>query len=106
INTALYNAFGQRLVSTIFTQSSQYRVVLEVQEEFRRGPDAVKTVYVASSSGEQVPLGSIARVSVGNAMLAINHVGQFPAATVSFNLAPGASLGDAVGVVEAAERAI
>jgi multidrug efflux pump len=106
INTALYNAFGQRLVSTIFTQSSQYRVVLEVQEEFRRGPDAVKDIYVASSSGQQVPLSSLSRVSVGNAMLAINHVGQFPAATVSFNLAPGASLGNAVDIVQAAEREI
>jgi multidrug efflux pump len=106
INTALYNAFGQRLVSTIFTQASQYRVVLEVQEEFRRGPDAVKDVYVASASGQQVPLSTIARVSVGNALLAINHVGQFPAATVSFNLAPGASLGDAVDAVEAVEREI
>jgi multidrug efflux pump len=106
INTALYNAFGQRLISTIFTQSSQYRVVLEVQEAFRRGPDAVKDIYVASASGQQVPLSSLARVSVGNAMLALNHIGQFPAATISFNLAPGASLGDAVGIVETAEREI
>jgi multidrug efflux pump len=106
ISTALYNAFGQRLVSTIFTQSSQYRVVLEVQEEFRRGPEALKSIHVATSSGQQVPLSSIARVSVGNAMLAINHVGQFPAATVSFNLAPAASLGDAVRAVETAEREI
>ncbi|MGH8665943.1 MAG: MdtB/MuxB family multidrug efflux RND transporter permease subunit [Burkholderiales bacterium] len=106
INTALYNAFGQRLVSTIFTQSSQYRVVLEVQEAFRRGPEAVDDVYVAASSGQQVPLSSLARVSVGNAMLALNHVGQFPAATISFNLARGASLGNAVDLVEAAEREI
>jgi multidrug efflux pump len=106
VNTALYNAFGQRQISTIFTQSSQYRVVLEVQEAFRRGPDAVKDIYVASSSGQQVPLSSLARVSVGNAMLALNHVGQFPAATVSFNLARGASLGNAVDIVEAAGREI
>ena len=104
ISTALYNAFGQRLVSTIFTQSTQYRVVLEVQNEFRRGPDALQDVYVASSSGTQVPLSTVTRVSVGNVPLAINHVGQFPAATVSFNLARGASLGDAVRAVEAAER--
>jgi multidrug efflux pump len=106
INTALYDAFGQRLVSTIFTQSSQYRVVLEVQEAFRRGPEAVDDIYVAASSGQQVPLSSLARVSVGNAMLALNHVGQFPAATISFNLARGASLGDAVDIVEAAEHEI
>jgi multidrug efflux pump len=106
ISTALYNAFGQRLVSTIFTQTSQYRVVLEVQSEFRRGPEALREIYVTSSSGVQVPLSSVTQVSVGYAPLAINHVGQFPAATVSFNLARGASLGDAVKVVEAAEREI
>ena len=106
IDTALYNAFGQRLISTIFTQSSQYRVVLEVAPEFRVGPDALKDIYVAAASGGQVPLSSVTRVTLGNAPLAINHVGQFPAATVSFNLAPGASLGDAVQAVEAAEREI
>ncbi|RPI46125.1 MAG: multidrug transporter subunit MdtC, partial [Betaproteobacteria bacterium] len=106
VSTALYNAFGQRLISTIFTQSSQYRVVLEVLPEFRRGPEALKDIYVASSSGQQVPISSVARISVGSAPLAINHVGQFPAATVSFNLAPRASLGDAVKAVEAAERDI
>jgi multidrug efflux pump len=106
INAALYNAFGQRLVSTIFTQSSQYRVVLEVMPEFRRGPDALRELYVTSNTGAQVSLSSIVRVSEAHASLAINHVGQFPAATVSFNVARGASLGDAVKVVEAAEREI
>ncbi|MCC6531440.1 MAG: MdtB/MuxB family multidrug efflux RND transporter permease subunit [Burkholderiales bacterium] len=106
VSTALYNAFGQRLISTIFTQSSQYRVVLEVLPEFRRGPDALSDIYVAAASGQQVPLSSIARVGEGSTTLAINHVGQFPAATVSFNLAPRASLGDAVKAVEAAEREI
>ena len=106
ISTALYNAFGQRLVSTIFTQSNQYRVVLEVQDEFRRGPDSLKDIYVVSASGTQVPLSTITRISEGYAPLAINHVGQFPAVTVSFNLARGASLGDAVKAVEDAERAI
>jgi len=106
ISTALYNAFGQRLISTIFTQTSQYRVVLEVQAEFRRGPDALKDIYVASAAGTQVPISSFAQVTTGYAPLAINHVGQFPAATVSFNLAKGASLGDAVQAVEAAEREI
>ncbi len=106
ISTALYNAFGQRLISTIFTQSSQYRVVLEVQEEFRRGPEALKEIRVASSTGQLVSLASIATISVGTAALAINHVGQFPAATVSFNLAPNASLGDAVKAVEAIEKEI
>jgi len=106
INTALYNAFGQRLISTIFTQSSQYRVVLEVSREFRTGPQALANVHVATSSGTQVPLASVATVRIGNAPLAINHVGQFPAATVSFNIARDASLGHAVDVVDAAAREI
>ena len=106
VDIALYNAFGQRLISTIFTQSTQYRVVLEVKPEFRVGPDALKEVYVASSTGQQVPLSSIARVTVGTAPLAINHLGQFPAATISFNLAPGGSLGGAVDAIQAVERDI
>ena len=106
IDNALYSAFGQRLVSTIFTQASQYRVVLEAMPEFRRGPDALKDLYVASASGTQVPLSSLARVTVGTAPLAINHMGQFPAATVSFNLARGSSLGAAVKSIEAVEREI
>src|SRR4051794_23371862 len=89
IDIALYNAFGQRLISTIFTQSTQYRVVLEVKPEFRLGPDALKSIRVASSSGQQVPLDAVARIATGTAPLSINHIGQFPAATISFNLAPG-----------------
>jgi multidrug efflux pump len=106
IDNALYNAFGQRLVSTIFTQATQYRVVLEVKPEFRAGPDALKDIHVASSSGTQVPLSAFTRVTVGTAPLAINHIGQFPAATISFNLAPGASLGEAVDAIQAVEREI
>jgi multidrug efflux pump len=104
IDNALYNAFGQRLVSTIFTQSNQYRVVLEVKPEFQRGPAALNDLYVTSTVAgqppQQVPLSSIAHVVEQAAPLAINHIGQFPAATVSFNLASGASLGDAVAAVE------
>jgi multidrug efflux pump len=106
IDTALYNAFGQRLVSTIFTQSTQYRVVLEVKPEFRLSPDALKDIRVASSAGQQVPLDAIARISTGTAPLAINHIGQFPAATISFNLARGASLGHAVDAIQAVEREV
>jgi len=106
IDTALYNAYGQRLVSTIFTQSNQYRVVLEVKSEFRQGPLAIGELYVASSAGVQVRLGSMVRVVEKPVALAINHLGQFPAATISFNLARGASLGDAVRAVEQAERDI
>ncbi len=106
IDNALYNAFGQRLISTIFTQTSQYRVVLEVKPEFRQGPGALENLYVTSSTGEQVRLSTVARVTEKPTPLAINHLGQFPAATISFNLAPGASLGDAVKAIHAAEREI
>jgi multidrug efflux pump len=106
IDNALYNAFGQRLISTIYTQTSQYRVVLEVKPEFRQGPAALENTYVTSSTGEQVRLSTIARVSEKLAPLLINHLGQFPAATISFNLARGASLGDAVKAIRAAEREI
>src|SRR6266487_4256379 len=101
-----FNAFGQRLISTIFTQSNQYRVVLEVKPEFRRGPDALKDIYVASSTGAQVPLSALTTVIEKPALLAVNHLGQFPAATLSFNLAPGASLGDAVQAIEAEARSL
>ena len=106
IDTALYNAFGQRLISTIYTQATQYRVVLEVKPEFRGGPDALKDIYVAPASGPQVPLSSIAQFSTGTAPLAINHIGQFPAVAISFNLAPGYSLGHAVDAIQAVEREI
>jgi multidrug efflux pump len=104
IDNALYNAFGQRLVSTIFTQSNQYRVVLEVAPEFRKGPSALSEIYVATSKGTQVPLSTVTRLVERPATLAVNHIGQFPAATISFNLAPGASLGDAVSAIDATER--
>jgi len=106
IDVALYNAFGQRLVSTIFTQTNQYRVVLEVKPEFRRGPDALKDIYVASSAGAQIPLSAITTVTEKPALLAVNHLGQFPAATISFNLAPGAALGDAVRAIELEAQAL
>ena len=108
IDSALYNAFGQRLVSTIFTQSNQYRVVLEVQPEFQRGLAALENIFVPSTvpgqPTQQVRLSTIAKVVEKSAPLSINHIGQFPAATVSFNLAPGASLGDAVKAIETAKR--
>src|SRR5450755_4179351 len=147
IDNALYNAFGQRLVSTIFTQTNQYRVVLEVKPEFQLGPEAMAQIYVpatnsgsptasasvptaggnasaalaapgagttssASASGAstqaslQVPLTAIARISERATPLVVNHIGQFPSATISFNLAPGASLGDAVTAIQKAQAAI
>jgi multidrug efflux pump len=104
IDEALYNAFGQRLISTIFTQSAQYRVVLEVEPQFSRGPDALSQIYVPTSTGSQVPLSSVARISESRTVLAVNRLDQFPMVTVSFNLAPGASLSDAVQAIQAAER--
>jgi multidrug efflux pump len=106
IDNVLYNAYGQRLVSTIFTQSNQYRVVLEVKPEFGHGPAALQELYVPSTNSTQVPLASVAKVIEQPASLAINHIGQFPAATISFNLAPGAALGQAVRAIEDAQREI
>ena len=100
IGDALYNAYGQRQISTLFTQASQYRVVLEVDPRLAQGPAALEQLYVNSSSGRPVPLASVAQVREGPATLVINHVGQFPAITVSFNLAPGFALGAAVEAIE------
>jgi len=100
IDNALYNAFGQRLVSTIFTQSNQYRVVLEVQDQDRLGPAALSLLRVPSVNGSQVPLSSVAKVEERAALLSILHVAQFPAVTLSFKPAASASLGEAVQAVE------
>ncbi len=105
IDNVLYSAFGQRLVSTIFTQSNLYRVVLEVQPQFQNGPDALKDLYVPSG-GKVVPLTSVAKIVEQNSLLVINHIDQFPAGTISFNLAPGASLGEAVKAIDAAKQDI
>jgi multidrug efflux pump len=108
IVNALYNAFGQRLISTIFTQTSQFRVVLEVSPDSRGGLEALDDLYVNSSTGEQVRLNTVARVSEKTTALVINHLGQFPSATISFNLGRdglfAASLGDAVEAIRAAEK--
>ncbi len=106
IDNALYNAFGQRLVSTIFTQSNQYRVVLEVAPRHKVGLEALANLFVPSSNGTQIPLSSVARIVEGPASLAVNHVGQFPAATISFNAAAGYSLGDAVKAIKAEQEAM
>ncbi len=100
LDDALYDAFGQRQVSTMFTQLNQYRVVLEIQPDFRRHPEDLKSLYLKSAGGGSVPLGSFTSIETGNAPLSVNHQGQFPVATVSFNLAPNASLGDAVRAID------
>jgi multidrug efflux pump len=102
IDDSLYDAFGQRQISTIFTQLNQYRVVLGVQPHFQQTPHSLKSVYLRSSSGRQVPLDAIARIEETTGPLLISRQGQFPAVTLSFNLAPGVSLGEAVHAVESA----
>ena len=106
VDNALYDAFGQRIVSTIFTQSNQYRVILEADPASYRTVDSLASIYVPSAAGGQVPLSAIAKVDVETRPLLINHLAQFPATTVSFNLAPDASLGAAVTAIENAERTL
>jgi multidrug efflux pump len=106
VDNALYDAFGQRIVSTIFTQSNQYRVILEADPVSYRSVDSLASIYVPSAGGGQVPLSAIARVGVETRPLLINHLAQFPATTVSFNLAPGASLGAGVSAIENTEHGI
>ncbi len=106
IDDALYNAFGQRQISTVFTQLNQYRVVLEVLPEFRVDPSVLDRVYLRSASGGQVPLSTLATIEQHATALAVSHQGQFPAVTVSFNLAPGVSLGAAVKSIDRITREI
>ena len=106
IDDTLYDAFGQRQVSTIFTQLNQYHVILEVAPRFQDNPEALKAIYVKSANGTQVPLSAFTHYVTGSAPLSVNHQGQFPAVTVSFNLAPGVALGHAVNAIKAVEREI
>jgi multidrug efflux pump len=103
IDDALYDAFGQRQVSTLFTQINQYHVVLEAAADFQSAPARLQDIYVRGSSGP-VPLSAFTHVETGAAPLAVSHQGQFPVATISFNVAPGASLGAATAAVERAQR--
>jgi multidrug efflux pump len=124
IDDALYDAFGQRQISILYTQLNQYRVVLEVQPEYRNSPGDIGQMYVSvpgsgdepgdagpqpasgGQAGSRVPLSAVTRVEEKSTPLAVNHQGQFPVVTVSFNLAPGASLGGAVQAIDAARTAI
>ncbi len=106
VNEALGNAFAQRQISTIYAQTNQYRVVLESSQQYSQDPAGIARMFVPSATGAQVPLGSIATISHTTAPLVINHQNQFPAVTISFNLAPGAYLSDAVAVISTAERTI
>jgi multidrug efflux pump len=104
IDDILYDAFGQRQVSTMFTQLNQYRVVLAVKPDFQQGPDSLQTIYLRGAAGGQVPLTGIVKVSETTGPLLISRQGQFPAVTVSFNLAPRVSLGEALKAVESATQ--
>jgi multidrug efflux pump len=106
IDNALYDAFGQRQISTIYTQSSQYRVVLEAAGANRLGPEALRQIHVATADGGQVALTSLVRVEQRAGNLLNQHIDQFPAATLSFNLSPGVALGEAVQAIEQVQRQI
>ena len=108
VDNALYDSFGQRIVSTIFTQSNQYRVILEADPELQKSLSSLSQLYLPSSTATngQVPLSALAHVEEQTAPLQINHLGQFPSITVSFNLAPGASLGEAVDAIKQAQQEI
>ncbi|MEE4083193.1 MdtB/MuxB family multidrug efflux RND transporter permease subunit [Pseudomonas viridiflava] len=106
ITDALYDAFGQRQISTIYTQASQYRVVLQSASASELGPEALEQIHVKTTDGAQVKLSSLARVEQRQAQLAIAHIGQFPAVMMSFNLAPNIALGEAVEVIEQVQKDI
>ena len=104
IDAVLYDAFGQEQISTIYQTLNQYHVVMEVDPRYQKTPDALKSVYVITSGGAQVPLSSFAHFAPSSTALSVNHQGQFPAVTISFNLAPGGDLGTATRVISTAEN--
>ena len=104
IDNTLDDAFGQRIVSTMYTTLNQYHVVLEVEPKFQYGPEALNDIYVRSSSGQQVPLPTLVDSVVKVAPLVVNHQGQFPSVTISFNLMPGTAIGQAVSAIQQVEK--
>jgi HAE1 family hydrophobic/amphiphilic exporter-1 len=102
VETALYNAYGTRQISQIYASNNQYAVIMGVAPEFQQDPNALSLLYVRSSSGKLIPLNSLARVTTGAGPLSVGHTGQLPSVTISFNLAPGVALGDAVAQIQAA----
>ncbi len=106
IDDTLYDAFGQRQISVIYTQLNQYRIVMENSGKFRNSPDSLDKIYVSSTTGKLVPLNTLVTVATKSNPLLITHQGQFPSSSISFNLSPGHSLGEAVKVIEAAQRSI
>lgn len=104
IDNTLYDAFGQRQVSTIYRDKNQYHVVMEVEPEFSSNPDSLKHVFIRGAGGVQVPLSTLQRMSPGSTALSVNHTGLFPSVTLSFNLAPGTSLSEVIPKIEQATR--
>ena len=104
VDNTLYDAFGQRQVSTIYERYNQHHVILEVEPAYQRDPSSLQKIYVKSNTGAQVPLSSVAHFQTVNSFLSVNHQGQFPAVTISFNLSPGVSLGDVTDLVVNAKR--
>src|SRR5262249_25471354 len=100
----LYDAFGQRQVSTIFAPLNQYHVVMEVAPRFWQSPESLRSIYVPTPTGEQVPLDAVTRNAISATALSVNHRAQAPSVTISFNLAPGVALSDAVAKVEQSTR--
>jgi len=106
LDNALYDAFGQRQVSTMYLPLNQYHVVMEVAPQFQQTPEALQNIYLKSTTGSAIPLAAFTHFEPSNTPLAVNHQGQVPSATISFNLAPGVSLGQATEAIQAAERTI
>jgi multidrug efflux pump len=106
LDNALYDAFGQRQVSTMYRALNQYHVVMEVAQQFQQTPEALQNIYLKSTTGGAIPLAAFTHFEPSNTALAVNHQGQIPSATISFNLAPGVSLGQATDAIEKAERTI
>src|SRR6185503_14585115 len=104
IDQTLYDAFGQRQISTLFTQSNQYHVILETLPDFQKNPRKLEDIYVRSASGGAVPLSAFTHFESGIAPLSVNHQGQFPVVTISFNLAPESSLGEATAAIDQAQK--
>jgi HAE1 family hydrophobic/amphiphilic exporter-1 len=106
VEDALYTAYGQRQISTIYAPNNAYRVITELENQYQLDPSALSMLYVRSSGGQLVPLNAVAKLTRSLGPLTINHLGQLPAITISFNLRPGVSLGDAVNAVSKAAREI
>ncbi len=106
VENALYSAYGQRQVSTIYAPNDQYWVMMELKDEYQKDPNALSLLYVRSSQGNLVPLSAVASLGTGLGPLSVNHLGQIPAVTLSFDVKPGVAIGDAVALVSDMARSL